>query len=111
MDLTKYDLSDYDKLFDEKIDTKLFTDLTDVEIINLTNGFVIFLNGFSDYLIEEEILHGWYHIPTKTAKFLVKSNARKFRNMILLAWQRYWEDESSNIHIYTQFRGSLYKDF
>ena len=61
MDFSTYNIYDYDKLTDYNIDTKVFTDLTDVEIIDEKHPFIAFLNGFSHYLTEGEILHGWYH--------------------------------------------------
>lgn len=111
MDFSTYNIYDYDKLIDHNIDTKLFTDLTDVEIIDEKHPFIAFLNGFSHYLTEGEILHGWYHIPTQTAKFYVKSNPSKYGNIIHCAWERYWKAGHLwlPVHIYGEYCGELYE--
>ena len=112
MDFSPYIINDYDRLDEENIDTELFTKLTDVEIIDDNHKFIAFLNGFTHYLAEGEILHGWYHIPTKTAKFFVKNHPSRYGNLIHWAWQRYWKDESHYqlpVHIYGCYWSDLYE--
>ena len=103
MDFSGISVGDYCRIDDENIDTECFRVLTDIEIIDEDHKFIAFLNGFTHFLIEGKIIHGWYHIPTKTAKFLVNTNPSKFGNLIHWAWKRYWKDESYDcikVHIY-----------
>jgi hypothetical protein len=102
-------MSDYDKITDI-IDTKEFTKLDGVEIIDSNHPFMYFIKGFSflDDTMYQNILHGWYHIETGTAKFLVKY-PHETGNIILTAWKLFIKSKSANIFIYGRYCGQIYE--
>ena len=113
--------TDYDKLEDKDIDTENFTKLDGVEIIRSksenNHPFLHFLKGFSHGLWDYEIIHAWFHIESKIAKFYI-NNASKFGSLITNAWRDYIssaasqrdnvEDEEVEVYIYTTYCGQVY---
>jgi hypothetical protein len=117
-----YDFGDYDtiskyeididsylekKLFD--IDTKKFTNLNDVEILNYEHPFFNYFNGYIHNLENYELFHAYYHIPTKTVKFYIKCSTF-ICLAICYAWKLYWKNENINVYFYKKHCGELYKD-
>ncbi len=103
-------VSDYDEIYSLNINTKLFTDLKDVEIISLDHPFIHFFRGFVHNSLQNNIIkHGWYHVPTKTAKFYLEYIDQHIGNAIHLAWNTFWEKDNLDVSIYKSYCGQLYK--
>ena len=115
-----YDSDDYDNI-DGIVDTKTFTVLDNIEIIDENHNFISFLNGFLHNLFNIIILHGWYHKPSNNVKFIIRNHPADVGNIIYFAWQEYikykeqinnteyYATVSSNISIYYFDCGRLYK--
>ena len=111
-----FNVNDYDEIYEVNINTYLFTDLTDIEIIDNKHPFYHYFNGFTHNLYENYIIHGYYHVPTKIVKFYV-TNSCKIGNPLSICWKKYWEHKSENIenidynsiYIYENYCGILYK--
>jgi hypothetical protein len=101
---------DYDKIPD-LIDTKLFTELDGVEIIDECHPFTHFLRGFTFYLdnkICDKVLHGWYHKDTGTAKFLVRYPS-DVGNIVTQAWRMFIGFDLTDVYIYSTYCGQIYE--
>jgi hypothetical protein len=109
MEFSEYSINDYDKI-EGLVDTKLFTVLNDIEIIDDNHNFISFLNGFTHNLFQINILHGWYYKPLGIAKFLVR-NPSSEGNIIYFAWQEYLQNkdgENNDVYIYSTYCGDIY---
>jgi hypothetical protein len=102
-------ICDYDEFTQHNIETKNFTNMTDCVIINFKDKsfeFYHYLDGFmswydSDFSSKELIIHGWYHIHTKDAKFYISKNfPHKLKQGIELAWNRFWKQNLINVYLY-----------
>jgi hypothetical protein len=103
--LSKYNLLDYDKMHEDKIDTKIFTENMDnIEIIDNNHMFIIFLSGFTHKInnIESYIIHGWYHKKTQKAKFFIK-NPADIGNTIYIAWQKFCKIMRNKLDIVNEY--------
>jgi hypothetical protein len=110
MEFNTHNILDYDKIRD-LVDTNLFTNLDGVEIIDEGHPFIHFLKGltvFIDDKIYQNILHGWFHKETATAKFLVTLPS-KVGNFIIYAWKLFIESENADVYIYSRYCGQFYK--
>jgi hypothetical protein len=105
-------IGDYDEIYELNIDTKSFTNLDGIEIIDNKHQFISFLKGFTHNMIEIDIDHGWFHIESKTAKFIItKQHPSKVGNIIHLAWQKFWNNNyyDYDVSIYSKYCGQFYK--
>ena len=112
----KYNVNGYDEIYEVDINTYIFTDLTDIEIIDNKHSFYNYFNGFTHNLYNNMLIHGFYHIPTKIVKFYVTDSC-KIGNALSICWKKYWEHKDENIedinynsiYIYENYSGILYK--
>ena len=108
--INDYDIIDIED--DDKpsinINTKKFTDLTDIVILEDDHPFYRFFTGFTHNMYKDyKIYHGYYHVPTGMAKFFVQ-NPIKIGNALSIAWKKY----INTIYypsIYKSYCGELYK--
>lgn len=111
--MNECNLGDYDiiKWNDKIIKTNHFRELEGIEIITLHSHIMGFLKGFScnilDKPIENYFLHGWYHIESKNAKFIVHE-PRIIGLIISSAWKVFWNGEGK-VQIYTIDCGHVYE--
>jgi hypothetical protein len=110
MEFDKCTINDYDELWEYDVNTELFTKLDGVEIIDEKHPFIYFLKGFTHNEFECDILHGWYHIETKSMKCIPKQHPSGVGNLIHTAWQAFWENNNYDydVYIYYNYCGDLY---
>lgn len=110
MDFHSTNVCDYDKL-DTRVDTRVFTVLDGVEMIDDMHAFMHFLRGMTclaDYTIPLNVLHGWFHKDTETAKFLVRRPA-DVACVVVQAWRMFVGTHSADVYIYSMSCGELYE--
>lgn len=111
--MNEYDLGDYDiiKWNNTIIKTNKFHDLEGIEIFTFNSHFMGFLSGFSYNILnkplENYVFHGWYHIESKNAKFIVYE-PRLIGLIISNAWKIYWNG-NGKVQIYTIDCGHIYE--
>jgi hypothetical protein len=84
-------LGGYDDIYELGIYLKDYDKLEEIEVIHKFHPFIAFLKGFSQGQYNSEIKHGWFHKPTKIAKFYVR-NPSGVGNLITYAWKEYAND-------------------
>jgi len=92
------DIGGYDEIYELSIYLKNYDKLEEIEVIYKFHPFIAFLKGFSQCEYNSEIKHGWFHKPTKIAKFYVK-NPSGVGNLITCAWKEYAKDLQKEEHI------------
>ena len=100
----------YDTIRD-LVDTKRFTNLDGVEIIDECHPFIYFLNWLTAFVgntISKNILHGWYDKESGTAKFLVIYPS-DVGNVVTHAWRAFIEHEDADVYIYSRYCGQIYE--
>ena len=106
--INDYDIIDIEDNDKPSINTKLFTDLTDIVILEDDHPFYSFFTGFTHNMYEDnKIYHGYYHVPTGIAKFYVYYSV-EIGNALSIAWKKY----INTIYypsIYKSYCGELYK--
>jgi hypothetical protein len=83
----------------------------DCKIMDENHSFIGFVKGFIHNSIDIDIIHGWYHIESKKAKFIVGDHPSIYGDIIHLAWQKYWNNNGYNydVSIYSTYCGQLYE--
>jgi hypothetical protein len=115
MEFHKGTIGSYDEMNDIGIYTELFTKLDGIEIIDEKHPFIYFLRGFTHNEFECDIVHGWYHIETKSMKCIPKQHPSRVGNIIHTAWQAFWENNYYDydvyiyVYIYYSYSGELYR--
>jgi hypothetical protein len=110
MEFNKYNVSSYDEMSEFSIYTELFTKLDGVEILDEKHPFIYFLRGFTHNEFECDIIHGWYHIESKSMKCITKQHPSGVGNLIHTAWQAFWKNNGYNydVSIYYNYCRDLY---
>ncbi len=91
-----YDNEDYDNIYGI-VDTKSFTILDNIEIIDENHGFISFLNGFSHGIFDIKILHGWYHKISGNVKIIIRNHPANVGDIIYYAWKEYMKIKEEKI--------------
>lgn len=110
MEFNTHNILDYDEIRG-LVDTNLFTNLDGVEVIDECHPFIHFLKGMTLFMedkIYQNILHGWFHKETATAKFLVTLPS-EVGNFITHAWRLFIKSENADVYIYSGYCGLLYE--
>jgi len=112
MSLSNINVRGYDDMYTIGIYTENFTKLDEVEIIKSEgkedHPFLHFLRGFTLNLFECEIIHGWFHVKSGSAKFYV-TNSSKSGSLITHAWKEYIRNPDVEVSIYSYYCGELYE--
>lgn len=111
---TVWKLMDYDEI--DGIDTHNFnTNRDKIKIIEATDPFLYYLDGFFHNLLDNAtIYHGYYSTDKLTLKMFCEKLDYPVRVGIWMAWNMYNErnphDDPLNVEIYDKYCGELYKD-
>lgn len=106
-DLILYSSYDYIRNDELDINTEKFNKLDGIEIIDDKHPFISYIRGFVHDSIDIKIIHGWYHIESKTVKFFVGDHPSKYGDIIHLVWQN--NNDDYDVSIYYTYCGDLYE--